>query len=368
MPGSLLCTAPGRAGIIGNPTDLYGGSVISCSTQERAAVILEPSKELAFEVAGRRLEVRAAGDLIPDGGLFDVAKAVIGFLGTPDARFTLRWACNVPFRAGLSSSSAMIVSILNAVLAHLGRREHAFRRAEMARHIELHHLGILCGYQDAYLCTFGGLHYMDFRDKQFYRSFGEEPYGTLESLAPYVDSLPFVLGHTGVQRSSGTVHKPIRQRWLEGDRDVVGAYLRIAHLARMGKRALLDQDWELLGELMTENHEIQRDLGGSGPQNERLIEAALEAGALGAKLAGAGGGGTIIALGPDQDAVARALADAGATRILLPRPVPGVIVTPLRTREERKRAEKELEDRAGQADVPTQARTSCLTPVQAVGG
>jgi len=329
---------------------MYGGSVISCSTRERAAVLIEPADVLSFRVAGLEHRVRAAGDLDLDGSYFDVAKAVVDFLDLADARFSLRWACNVPFAAGLSSSAAMIVAILNAVLAYAGRSEHIFYRAEMARHIELHYM-VLCGYQDAYMCTFGGLNYMDFRQKQFYRGEGAEPFGTVEPLAPHTGAIPIVLAHTGIQRSSGRVHTPIRERWLEGDREVVRSYLRIAHLARMGKRALLSSDWDLLGELMVENHEIQRDLGGSGPENESLISAALEGGALGAKLAGAGGGGTIIALAPEPAAVIEAVESAGATRILYPQPNPGVTVTPLTSPEALQKAEQELEQRALQADL-----------------
>jgi galactokinase/mevalonate kinase-like predicted kinase len=351
VPGAFFSSAPGRAGIIGNPTDLYGGAVISCSTQERSAVIIEPAEEMVFEMADRRLVVKGPEDLVPDGGVFDVAKAVVCYLDVRAERFRLRWTCNVPFRAGLSSSSAMTVGILNAVLAFLGRDEHPFRRAEMARQGELHYLGILCGYQDAYMCTFGGLNYMDFSEKQFYRAFGQEPYATIEPLTAYIGEIPLVLGHTGVQRNSGSVHKPIRERWIEGDREVVQSYLRIAHLARQGKRALLDRDLEALGELMIENHEIQRDLGGSGPQNDRLIEAALEAGALGAKLAGAGAGGTVIALATDARKVVDAFRAAGATRILFPKPMPGVTVKPLHTREARAEAEREFAQRAEDADV-----------------
>ena len=215
MANAFLCSAPGRAGIIGNPTDMYGGSVISCSTHERAAVLIEPADQLSFHVADQTQTVKRREDLRLDGGYFDIARAVIDFLRLEDARFSLRWACDVPFGAGLSSSSAMMVSILNAVLAFTGRDEHLFYRAEMARHIELHYL-VLCGYQDAYMCTFGGLNYMDFRQKQFYRTFGEEPYATVEPLAPHLSDTPFILAHTGVQRSSGTVHRPIRERWLEG--------------------------------------------------------------------------------------------------------------------------------------------------------
>ena len=350
MTHAFFSTAPGRCGIIGNPTDMYGGSVISCSTQERAAVLIEPSDVLSFEVAGQRFEVHRPEDLYPDGGYFDVAKAIVHFLDLGSAKFSLRWACNVPFAAGLSSSSAMSVSILSAIFAFLGRDEHPFFCAEMARHIELNYMA-LCGYQDAYMCMFGGLNYMDFNGKQFYRAFGDEPYATVEPLQEYVGDCPFVLGHTGVQRSSGTVHLPIRERWLAGDREVRRCYLRIAHLARMGKRAILAKDWAHLGMLMIENHEIQRDLGGSGPENERLIQAALEGGALGAKLAGAGGGGTIIALACDTKPVVEAMKQAGASRILYPKPRPGATVVPLENAADRERAERELVQRGEQADI-----------------
>lgn len=349
MPGTFLVTAPGRAGIIGNPTDMYGGSVISCSTQERAAVLIEPADRVTFSVGGETFTVRGPDDLVLQGDYFDVAKAICDFLDLSEAGFSLRWSCNVPFSAGLSSSSAMMVSMLSAVLAFLGRDEHLYYRAEMARHIELHYL-VLCGYQDAYMCTFGGVNYMDFRRKQFYRSFGDEPYTTMENLTPFIEDFPFILAHTGVKRSSALVHKPIRERWLEGDREVTRCYHRIAHLARMGKRAFLSGDWDELGELMVENHVIQKDLGGSGPENERLIQAALDGGALGAKLSGAGGGGTIIALTRDPDPVIRAVQEAGASRILRPRPEPGVTVTPIRTDTDREAAEEELASRALQED------------------
>jgi galactokinase/mevalonate kinase-like predicted kinase len=190
-----------------------------------------------------------------------------------------------------------------------------YQLAERARYIELNYLKVVCGYQDACMCTFGGLNYMDFRGKQFYRQAEAELFATIEPLAGYVPHLPFVLAFTGVQHASSAVHKPLRERWLEGDRAVVRGYERIAEIARTGKKAMLLGDWPLLGRLMNENHEIQRDLGGSGSSNERLISAALEAGALGSKLAGAGDGGTIIALWPWEDAgpLEKALRQAGAS-------------------------------------------------------
>jgi galactokinase/mevalonate kinase-like predicted kinase len=136
------------------------------------------------------------------------------------------------------------------------------------------------------------------------------------------------LAFTGVQHASSAVHKPIRERWLEGETAVVDSYKRITELARTGKKAIIQGDWPLLGHLMNENHSIQRALGGSGSSNERLIAAALEAGALGAKLAGAGDGGTIIALWPWPDAtrLEQSLREAGASAIYRPEVSPGVMV------------------------------------------
>jgi galactokinase/mevalonate kinase-like predicted kinase len=181
------------------------------------------------------------------------------------------------------------------------------------------------------MATFGGLNYMDFRGKQFYRRAEAELYATIEPLASYVPDLPFILGYTGVQHASSAVHKPLRERWLEGDPEVIQGYERITELARMGKKALLMADWRTLGRLMNENHAIQRDLGGSGESNERLIGAAVSAGALGAKLAGAGDGGTIIALWPwtDSAPLEQALCAAGACAIYRPQPVPGVQIEQL---------------------------------------
>jgi galactokinase/mevalonate kinase-like predicted kinase len=219
----------------------------------------------------------------------------------------------------------MVVAALAALVEFRGQHPNRYHFAELARSIELNHLKIVCGYQDQYMATFGGLNYMDFRNKEFYREVFSEPFAAVESLLPHCETLPpVVLAHTGVGHNSGAVHKPIRERWLDGEREVVDAYVRIARLAREGKKAILAADWARLAALMSENHEIQRALGGSGPENEKLIDAALDAGALAAKLAGAGSGGTIVALHPRPDELVAPLLAAGAERILHVAPVPGV--------------------------------------------
>jgi len=314
---------------------MYGGAVLSCSVGKRARVTVTPAPSASsgqahfvLETGGQECRIASRDDLRPQRDHFDVARAVLDYMRLPPLACRVRYESEIPLRSGLSGSTALVVALLQALLAWQGERPNPYRLAERARYIELNYLKVVCGYQDAYMCTFGGLNYMDFRGKQFYREAEAELFATIEPLAAYVPELPFVLGFTGVQHASGAVHKPLRERWLEGEATAVEGYKRITEIARMGKKALLMADWLLLGRLMNENHAIQRDLGGSGESNERLIAAALEAGALGAKLAGAGHGGTIIALWPWPDAtrLEQALHEAGASAIYRLKVAPGATI------------------------------------------
>ena len=322
----IRASAPGRCGIVGNPTDMYGGSVLSCSVPLRATVTLQDADTLTLATRGQEVALRSSEDFARRNDFFDLPKVVLRAMHMADTRLRIEYNTEIPYQAGMSGSTALLAALVAALFEHSGHQYPPHYFAEFIRSIELNRMGIMCGYQDAYMVTFGGINYMEFRDKEYYRSVEDELFATIEPLAAHVPTLPFILAHTGVQHMSGAVHKPLRERWEDGEPAIVEGYKRIAVLARHGKRAFLMGDWEYLGRLMNENHAIQRDLGGSGPDNERLIHAALAAGALGAKLAGAGRGGTIIALHPDPHSLEDALRAAGADRIVYPQPVPGVTV------------------------------------------
>lgn len=323
----IRASAPGRCGLVGNPTDGYGGTVISSSLTERAVVEITPANEIVVDVCGHRAEIAGPADLALTHSFTDVAKAVFTFL--PDSvrqwKFHLTARTTVPICAGLAGSTTMLIAILGATLRMLNVRLSPYEIAEAARLIEFNTMNCVCGFQDQYMVVFGGVNYLDFRDK------GPESklapvYATVENLEPVLGDLPLLLANTGVQRHSGSVHHAFRERWLAGDPEVVQGYRRAARLARDAKLALLSGDWPAAGELMNENHAIQRGLGGSGEVNERLIDEALRAGAWGAKLAGAGKGGTIIAAHEDLNYLGQRLQEAGATRILKVRPSEGLIV------------------------------------------
>jgi galactokinase/mevalonate kinase-like predicted kinase len=319
----IVCSAPARANLIGNPSDQYGGSTLGVSLPPRAWAALDANAP--GRIQGAPAIVHAVLDA------FAIAR--------PD--FGVRLATSIPRQSGVAGSTALVVALVRAVLAWQGRTLDRDAHAEFARAVERERMGVQCGYSDPYLCTFGGLRHLDLRGKRFDRGvrhgagssgFDREagPYATVEDLGAEVRELPFVVAYTGVQHSSDAVHRPIRERWLAGEPAVVAAYERIAELGTLGKSALQRGAWPALGALMNENHALQRELGGSGPANERLIAAALAAGAPGAKLAGAGGGGTIVALWPASDAAPLEAALRGAGAAVLWRPVlaPGVQLEP----------------------------------------
>ncbi|MCS7066528.1 MAG: hypothetical protein NZL85_09715 [Fimbriimonadales bacterium] len=325
---AIRYSAPGRAGIIGNPSDMYGGTVISCAVPLRARCTLEPADHLSFQSSARAL---APDTLELQGDEFDICRAVLLELGysVEHAPFTLRIESDIPVQSGLAGSSALLTAIVACLLHYQAEELPApYHLAERVRRVEAHRLRVSCGYQDFYMAVFGGMNAMEFRDKEGLGVDAEEPLATVEMLSAYLRGiqLPLWLATTGGQRFSGAVHRSLRSRWEEGERAVVDGMARVGRLAREAKRALLEQNWQRLAALMNENYAIIRELGGSGESLDALVQVALENGALGAKLAGAGGtGGTVIVLTLQPNRTLAALREHAEQIIPVAPHAPGLI-------------------------------------------
>lgn len=333
---SIVASAPGRCGLLGNPSDMYGGSVLSCSLSERATCTVHDSDALILEAqgeSGQRQVIQSASDLEPNPEfpLLDLCKAVLKGMGVGPETLSGHFVTSteIPMQAGLAGSTALFAAVYGAVAKKIGRVEPPHFVAENIRRIEYEVLGVICGFQDQHMAVFGGLNYMDFRGKGSHLPIDAQPLATIEPLigsAP--TTLPFVLAHTGVKHHSGQAHRPVRQRWLENDPEVREAYdVFVPNLAREGKRTLLESNWDKFAELMNANQEVQKRLGASGKAVDDLVEVALANGAVGAKLAGAGQGGTVLCLTFEPDRTVEALKAAGAGRIMVPKPSAGLTVS-----------------------------------------
>ncbi|MBN2501190.1 MAG: hypothetical protein JXB38_10460, partial [Anaerolineales bacterium] len=262
---------------------------------------------------------------LPYDGQLDLLKGAINRLRrfSPEFRQKLSaqgvqittWT-EVPRQSGLGGSSLFVIAALAGLRAlyQLNPLVHNdYVLAELTQRVEAKELGIACGFADRYVPLFGGLAYLDYRGKLHHNDIFEEPYVTYERLDPWMEHLTLVAICTGIQHDSGDVHGPMRARYLEehaawskngGDYPSMVQFMRSAwETAWRGKIALLHNDLPTFGRLMSENHAAVNAMmsycgfdDGAGQANNMLIETALENGALGAKLTGAGQGGSVFAL------------------------------------------------------------------------
>ncbi len=331
-------SVPARVNVLGNPADGNEGdlSTISAAIEIRAGAWVEPAATLQFEECRRTPDggftlvgrVEDADLALALDGQARLQKAAVRRLRSYSREFAAKleqqkvrlatWT-DVPRQSGLGGSSLLVILTLAAMRAayELDPLVHNdYVLAELTQRTEASDLGITCGYADRYVPIFGGLSYIDYRGKLFQRPVNEEPYATYERLDAYVSRLPLVICSTGVVRDSGDVHGVMRSRYLQeyaawerrnGCGNELPFMVRtmdgVGATAWRGKIALLRGDWETFGALMNENHRLVNEMmlhcgfaGGAGHEGNRLIHAALDAGALGAKLTGAGGGGSVFAL------------------------------------------------------------------------
>jgi mevalonate kinase len=329
----IKVSAPGRCGLVGNPTDLFGGSVISCSTRERAQCLLENSTAgpgIELEVLGQSQVLTSSSDLALTGSSLDYAKSVLTAFDVDPADekpFRLDVSSAIAINSGLGGSTAVLTSIVGAMLAHLGVRLNPYETAELVRKIEFDVLRKVYGFANHYTAVFGGLHYLDFREKSGVTAHDESsPFATVEPLGEHIGNLPIVVAQLDGGEAANRAQPTLQERWAAGNHEVIKGVVKIAQIARLAKKALLAEQWEIVGALMNDNHQILRDLGCVGEITEKLVEAAKSAGAIGAKATGAVNGGTVVALSVNPDETIAALQSAGASAIHFPAPGPGLTV------------------------------------------
>lgn len=327
---------PARINIIGNPTDANEGdyATISCAIDLRAWAEIE-SVQSQIRLIADQTRVSAARILqevypltqtpLPYTGNLDLIKGAINGLRKhspefskkiQESGFLIKTGSDVPRQSGLGGSSLFVLLTLAGLreIYELNRVQHNdYVLAEIAQRVESKELGITCGFADRYVPLFGGLAYLDYRGKLYQTALNEEPYVTYERLDPYAGHLPLVIIYSGIKHNSGYIHKRMRPRFIQeyqnwqlrggSPPEIVHLMIKTWETAWRGKIALLGGDQQRLGNLMNENHvyvnQMMKICGledGAGIVNNLLVEAALQNGALGSKLTGAGGGGSVYAL------------------------------------------------------------------------
>jgi mevalonate kinase len=206
----------------------------------------------------------------------------------------------VPVAAGLGSSAAVVAAVTTAVSKLLNvniSKEEVFRITYEAEKI-VH--GTPSGIDPA-IATFGGA-------LLFQMDTGFKP------LEVKMD-IPLVIGDTGIERSTRVQVDKVRELRERYPQIMESFTWAARQIVMRALEALKERDLETLGELMNINHALLYGIGVSDESLEWLINAARKAGALGAKLTGAGGGGCMVALARNEklEEVSEAIQRAGGT-------------------------------------------------------
>jgi mevalonate kinase len=291
----------GKVILLGEHAVVYGHPALAAALDlgvSATAERVEPGRG-ALRVRAWELDLPATSDAPPARAL----RALEAALELPEAGCELEAVATVPARAGLGSSAAWAVAATRA-LAALARRELADEDVErIAGEAEKIFHGRPSGV-DVALATRGGV-------GLFQRAQGLAPV----AVAPF----DLVIGLSGEPRDTAARVADVARRREAQPEDTDARLGRLGELAAHGAHALARGAVRTLGPLLDAAQEDLAGLGLSTPRLDAMIAAARAAGALGAKLTGAGGGGAMIALPPPAgpEAIVEALRALGAGALVV---------------------------------------------------
>ncbi|UPW00235.1 mevalonate kinase [Halorussus gelatinilyticus] len=296
----VVSSAPGKVYLFGEHAVVYGEPAVPCAIERRARVSVEARDDDRIRVHAEDLSLNGFtveySDDSDGGPDVDVAESLvqagIGYIdaaveqardaaGRPDAGFDITVESEIPLGAGLGSSAAVTTAGIDAGTRELGVELSAEEVAERAYQAELEVQNGEASRADTFCSATGGAVRVEGDDCR----------------AMDAPDLPFVIGFDGGAGDTGELVAGVRALREEYDfaADTVES---IGDVVRSGEEALAAGDVAELGELMNFNHGLLEALGVSSRSLDQMVWAARDAGAHGAKLTGAGGGGCIVALDP----------------------------------------------------------------------
>lgn len=275
-----------RVGLLGNPSDHFGGKCLSFTFDKKAQV---------FVTKNNRLEINGTQGQSFDlnyNGSNDLVKAVIKILRIENRDFKITYDSEIPPGVGLAGSSAISTATIKALNEYFNLNLDSFKIAKISRSVENEELNIFQGFQDGYSVTFGGIIYMDFAANNF----------VIKKIPKKI--IPCFLCLSGaVKKNSGVVHN-----FIDKERqDVVNYMKQIASLVEQGVKTILDEDWEKLGILMNKNRELRNYVYPILKKDKEVADFAISSGAFGVKLTGSGGAVAVLTDQEDENKVFEAM-------------------------------------------------------------
>lgn len=286
----IITQTPLRISFAGGGTDFEGyycrqeGCVVSSSIDKYIYVIVKERFDDKIRVGYSQTEMVDSIDEIEH----ELVRECLRKVGVTKG-IEISTMADVPSEgSGLGSSSTVTVGLLNALYAYRGEIKPAEVLAREACEIEIDVLGKPIGKQDQYIAAYGGLRYICFQQDGMV---AVERVELEESKRRQLDD-SLMLFYTGVTRKSSSVLTEQRQNIC----DRMNALTTMRDQARTLRVSLTKSRVDKLGQVLSDGWELKKSLanGISNPDINEMYEKSMKAGAIGGKVAGAGGGGFLL--------------------------------------------------------------------------
>jgi mevalonate kinase len=237
-----------------------------------------------------------------DSALIMTARLVLKSLQAAPPNVTIAVESGIPMASGLGSGAAVSTALARALIGAVGIDVQPERLNQIVYEVEKLYHGTPSGIDNTVVVYEKPVYFVR-----------EQPIELLNIAAP----LTILIGDTGLSAPTRVAIGDVR-RLVEADPDVMLPVLdAVGAISRQARAAIERGDVAALGPLMVDNHRLLQQMTVSSLELDRLVDTAMNAGALGAKLSGGGRGGNMIALVDParSESVKQALLEAGAVRV-----------------------------------------------------
>ncbi len=303
----IITQTPLRISLAGGGTDLpgyyrnRGGYVVSTAIDKYLYVIVKARYDDRIYIDYSKKEIVDSLDEIQH----ELVREAARITGMTNG-FEVAMMADIPSEgSGLGSSSSLTVGLLNAFYQYQGEQVGPERLANEACRIEIDILGKPIGRQDQYIAAYGGLCAFEFRPDD---SVGIERFNIPTSAKRRFGS-NLLLFFTNIVRQANVILSDQSKKIV----DTVEFHDRIKDLAFEARESLCNGDFDRIGDILRRNWDLKKMLadGITNATIDGMYDAAMNGGALGGKIAGAGGGGFLMVYcrRPDQDNLRDALSE-----------------------------------------------------------
>lgn len=301
----LKVTAPAKVILFGEHAVVYGQPAIAVPVSAiRAQAIIKPNPQFSIvaQDTGQLLTLEHLTQLVDDA-LARMTALTLDFLQADAPPVTIMLSSAIPPASGLGSGAAVSACLGRAIAAACGRDIADADLNTLVYEVERIYHGTPSGIDNTVIVYEQPVYFVR-----------EQPIIRLSITHP----LHLLIADTGKAALTKDSVGDVRRLYEAARRTTEALIVGIGEVAQRARAALENGDTVALGHLMDDNHALLRQLTVSSPELDALVDAARQAGALGAKLSGGGRGGNMIALvnTADQPRVEAALRAAGAVRVL----------------------------------------------------